>query len=223
MTTAGRRADGMAVGTPAFVVGFAAEARIARRSGWPVGIGGATSAGAAAVARDLARAGATGLISFGLAGGLDPGPRAGTLVVANAVVAADQTVWPTDPALSARFGGQTGHLCLGLDRAVAPAAEKRRLFQETGAALVDMESAAVAAVAAEQGLPFAVVRAICDPADQDLPPAALVSLDPRGHIAVWALTRSLIRQPGQIGALLVLARQAGAARRALAACVAGLG
>ena len=211
----------MILASPAFLVGFAAEAKIARRSGWPVMIGGGSTAGAARAVRQLIAAGATGVVSFGLAGGLDPSLPAGTLIVADAVVA-DGRVWRTDAALSARFGGMTGHRCLGLDRIVASSAEKQHLGRETGAALIDMESGAVAAVATELGVPFAVLRAICDTADQTLPPAALVALDAAGRIAPAALARSILSHPGQIAALLALARNAMAARRALRARVAAM-
>src|ERR1700677_530036 len=53
--------------SPVFLVGFVAEAKIARRSGWPVTIGGGTSMGAARAVRRLIQGGATGLVSFGLA------------------------------------------------------------------------------------------------------------------------------------------------------------
>ena len=200
--------------TPAFVVGFAAEARIARGVGWPVAIGGGSAEGAAAAARRLVQAGATGLVSFGLAGGLDAALPAGTVVVANAV-SAEGHVWRTDAALSSRLGGSTGHLCLGLDHVVAAQADKRRLGRETGAALADMESAAVAAVAAAAGLPFAVLRAICDPAGRALPPAALVALDASGRIALTRIAWSVLTRPGQVPTLVALAREAAVARRAL--------
>ncbi len=199
---------------PALVVGFAAEARVARLSGWQVAIGGGTTEGAARAARQLIDAGATGIVSFGLAGGLDPRLPAGTLVVAEAV-ASEGRVWSTDSTLSQRLGGITGHLCLGLDRVVASTEEKQHLNRATGASLVDMESGAVAAVASASGVPFAVLRAICDPAGRTLPPAALVALDSAGRVAVSRLAMSVFLSPGQLGGLLALARDASMARRAL--------
>ena len=83
-----------------------------------------------------------------------------------------------------------------------------------------MESGAVATVAAAAGVPFAVLRAICDPADRDLPRAALVGLDDAGRIAPMRVLWSLIRNPGQIGGLIALAGDAAAAREALRARVA---
>jgi adenosylhomocysteine nucleosidase len=201
---------------PTLLVGFAAEARVARLSGWQVGIGGGTTEGAARAAQRLIDAGATGIVSFGLAGGLDPRLRAGTVIVAESVAAYGR-VWPTDPTLNNRLGGTTGHLCLGLDRVVVSADEKLRLKHETGASLVDMESGAVALVAAAARVPFAVLRAICDPADRALPPAALVALDTAGRLAAARLAMSVLAHPGQVMALFGVARDALAARRALRA------
>jgi adenosylhomocysteine nucleosidase len=195
-------------------VGFAAEARVARLSGWPVAIGGGTTLGAAAVARRLIDSGVAGIVSFGLAGGLDPELPAGTIVVPRAVTSNGRT-WATDPGLTARLGGTTGHLCLGLDRVVACTHDKRRLIRETGASLVDMESGAVAAAAAAAGVPFAVLRAICDPADRVLPPAALVALDASGRLGTARLAMSILTCPGQMSGLIGLARDAMMARRAL--------
>jgi adenosylhomocysteine nucleosidase len=86
-----------------------------------------------------------------------------------------------------------------------------------------MESGAVARVAARHGLPFAVLRAICDPAERDLPPASLTALDDRGRIQPMALLRSLARNPAQIGALIRVGRDAALARRALLARVEAAG
>jgi adenosylhomocysteine nucleosidase len=205
----------MTNGSPGFLTGLAAEARIARALGWAVEIGGGTAEGARRAARRLIAAGASAIVSFGLAGGLDPTLPAGTVVVADAVLGGGR-VWRTDATLSARLGGGTGHLCLALDRIAATAAEKQRLGAETGAAAGDIESGVAAAVASAAGMPFGVLRAICDPADRDLPPAALVALNAAGAVGPARVTLSILRHPGQIGALIGLARDAALAQRALA-------
>lgn len=195
---------------PAFLTGFAAEARIARLSGWPVAIGGGTTEGVAQAARRLIEAGVSGIISFGFAGGLDPSLPAGKLIVADAVIDNGRR-WPTDDALNQRLGGSTGHVCLGLDHIAATVEEKQSLYKATGAAAVDMESGAIAA----SGVPFAVLRAICDPADRALPPAALIALDTAGRIVPGRVLWSILTAPWQIGALARLARDAREARRTL--------
>ena len=199
----------------AVVVGLRAEARLARRLGLAVVTGGGTASGAEAAARRAIEAGATALVSFGLAGGLDPTLRPGALIVPTAVLC-DDVAHAADPALVAWLGGATPHRLLAAATIATDAAAKRRLWLETGAAAVDLESGAVARVAKAHGLPFAVLRAICDPAERDLPPAALVALDASGAIGLARVAGSVAARPGQIPALLRLAADAAAARRALA-------
>jgi adenosylhomocysteine nucleosidase len=197
-----------------FVVGLAAEARIAEQFGALVRAGGGTPAGAEAAASRLIAGGATALVSFGLAGGLDPSLRPGTLLVASDVLSDGERL-AVDTALAKRFGGVTGHSILAGSTVVAEAAAKQALWAATGAHAVDLESGAVARVARRYGLPFAVVRAICDPAERTLPPAALVALNPDGRIGLMPMVRSLITRPDQIPRLLALARDASRARQAL--------
>jgi adenosylhomocysteine nucleosidase len=196
------------------VVGLAAEARVARRLGHPVAVGGGGAAGAEAAARRLVADGAVGLLSFGLCGGLDPVLRPGTLLVPEAVLDGT-TRHAVSPDIAARFGGPTPHLLLGASQVAATATEKRWLRETTGADAVDLESGAVARVAAETGLPFAVLRAVCDPVERDLPPAALVALDSKGAIGLVRILASLAARPAQLPALLALARQATAGRASL--------
>ena len=203
-----------AEGRQGIVVGLAAEARIARRLRWRVTIGGGTATGAQAAVQRLVDDGCDALVSFGLAGGLDPALRPGALIVPSVVIV-NGTHHSTDPHLSRRLGGATAHAVLGVDAIVTSVEEKHWLRDSTSAAAADVESGAVARI----GMPFAVLRAICDPAERSLPPAALAALDAHGAIGIWRVLASLAAQPGQLSALLALAADAAAARRALVARV----
>ena len=192
------------------VTGLQAEARIARRLGVALA-GGGTPDGARHAARALVDAGATALLSFGLAGGLDPALVAGDLVIPIWVTCGGRS-FATDPALLQADAAGT----LAAEPAVvATVAAKAGLRARTGAAAVDLESGAVAEVAAERSVPFAVLRAICDPAGRDLPPTALAALDAHGAIAGWRVAKSLFSHPGDIAGLLALARDVAAARNSL--------
>ena len=204
------------------VVGLRAEARLARRLGGWVAVGGGSSQGARRAARELAAAGVTGLLSFGLAGGLAAGLAAGSLIVPDMVLAATGERWMTDFELSSRMGKPRGTVFAAAG-AVASGAEKRAIGIHTDAVAVDLESGEVAAVAAEYRLPFAVLRAICDTAERDLPPAATAALDARGRVQLRILLRSIIASPGQLPDLFRLAREAAMARRALLARVRAIG
>ena len=194
------------------IVGLKAEARLARRWGLPVVVGGGTAHGAAEAAERLART-ATALLSFGLAGGLDPVLPPGALIVPATVTDADER-WTTDPALNATLGGTTGHTLLGGGALLATIAEKRAAHAR-GADAVDLESAAVARVATRHSLPFAVLRAICDPATRSLPHAALAALDAHGRIGILRVLFAALAHPTELTTLIALARDAAQARHAL--------
>ena len=196
------------------VVGLAAEAQLARGLSPYVEAGGGGAEGANAATARLVAQGVDALLSFGLAGGLAPGLAAGELVLAEAVIAPDKTVWPTACELTARFGTPSGSM-LAAEAILVTAASKHGAWIATGAVAADLESGAVACVAARHGLPFAVLRAVCDPAQRNLPPAALTALDENGHISSAALVRSLARHPSQIPDLIALGREAARARRSL--------
>ena len=77
-------------------------------------------------------------------------------MVVPARVREGEAVHATDPHLSARFGAPGGTLLAGT-AVVTATAEKARLFEQTGAIAIDLESGAVARVAARHGVPFAAL------------------------------------------------------------------
>jgi adenosylhomocysteine nucleosidase len=93
--------------------------------------------------------------------------------------------------------------------------DKAALFERTKAEAIDLESGAVARVAAARKLPFAVLRAVADPAQRDLPPAALIALNGAGEIGFLSVLGSVAKNPAQIPALIALAQDAAKARAAL--------
>ncbi len=198
----------------AFIVGLKAEARIIRPITRKVFIGGGTARGAADAARRALAAGATSLVSFGLAGGLSPDVAAGAIIVPAAVLSRGRHL-AADPDLSAALGGVTVEALLAGEAVVASIAGKAERWQGTQAAAVDLESGAVAEAARQAGVPYAVLRAVCDPATRALPPAAVGALNASGGIGLLRLAASLILRPGQTGDLLALSRDARAARQAL--------
>jgi len=205
----------------AMITGLAAEAGLLKQLGCLVLAGGGTAAGAARQAETAIAKGARALISFGLAGGLDPAMPPGTLVIPRQVLWGGHN-FQTDAALCAALGGITCETILADDAIAAQAEQKRSLHTASFATAIDLESGAVAEAASRHGLPFAVLRAICDPADSDLPPAALAALDAAGVIGLGRVTASVIRHPGQIPALLTLALHARTARTTLTGRIAAL-
>lgn len=206
------------------VTGLAYEAACLRRAfgSTPIAIeltGGRPERVGAAVDRLLA-GGATAVLSFGMAGGLDPALAPGRIVIAEGIVLPDGRTWPTDRewvSILRRAAVSAGAACgliAGVDTPVTTPAEKQALHRRSAALAVDMESHAVA-VAAEGRAAVAVIRVIVDPASRAVPPAAVAGLREDGGIAVTALLGSLLRRPGQVCGMIALARDAAAARPAL--------
>ncbi|MBV8752456.1 MAG: hypothetical protein JO328_06320 [Hyphomicrobiales bacterium] len=198
------------------VTSLALEARIALGPGVSV-ICSAGSQLAAALEAAVAR-GASGIISFGVAGGLSPRLRAGHWIVASAV-RTGQRLFPTDRAwtecLLKRLPAALHAEIVGVDAPVAECSEKRLLHSRTGAAAVDTESHITARIAAAHQIPFAACRAVIDAADARLPPAALVGLRPDGTADVAAVFRSVLQEPRQLPDLVRTGLDARIARATL--------
>lgn len=170
----------------------------------------------------MAESGVSGLISFGLAGGLDPALAAGVVLIPAAILL-DAERWDADAALLRRLGGATPGALYGGGEIVASAAAKAALFARTGAVAVDLESAAVARTARRHGLPFAVLRAVCDGAARDLPRAALVALDGAGRIGGLRVAWAAASRPWELPGLIRLGSDAARARHALVTRVQAIG
>jgi len=155
--------------------------------------------------KNLLGHGATALLSWGSAGGLVPTVSAGSLVLPGKVIGADQSFYSTDPVwhqrLFDRLKGSVnlhqGSLAESVTALKTPA-EKRILFERTGAIAVDMESGAVAKVAQEAGVPFMAVRAIADSADMAIPPSPLEAVDEFGELSLPILLSGLIKHPTEL-------------------------
>lgn len=151
------------------------------------------------LATELAEAvqGADGVISFGMAGALDPALRIGDWVIGTGVgkVACDAR-WIA--ALARRLPQARVGSIFAEGRLISSAREKLDLHRTTGSLAVDMESDAAAMASAYAGLPFAVLRCISDQVDGSLPPAIEVAMKPGGGLAIGAVLNSLFANPGQI-------------------------
>jgi adenosylhomocysteine nucleosidase len=82
-----------------------------------------------------------------------------------------------------------------------------------------MESAAIAQVAAQAGLPFLALRVIIDTASDELP-AAVIAASAGGRLRVGRLIGGLLRTPADVGALIRLSARYRIAIRVLAAVAA---
>lgn len=94
------------------------------------------------------------LISAGYAGGLAAPAARGVIVVDTATAVFDYALPQATRATRGRIA-DSQHM-------IATPAARAALARETGAIAVDMESAAIARVAAERGIPFATIRIVTD-------------------------------------------------------------
>ncbi len=123
------------------------------------GIGAKAAARAARLALELGPADA--LVSAGSAGALTAGLRVGDVLRPATVI---------DAGTGTRFTAQGVAGTLVTSAAILGPHEKREAALRFSADAVDMEAAAVAAVAQEKGTPFCAVKAISDEVDFVLPP-----------------------------------------------------
>jgi hypothetical protein len=104
--------------------------------------------------------------------------------------------------------------CAG--KVAATAAEKKTLWERTGADAVEMESEVVCASCHQQGIPSATVRVVLDPAEEDLPLDFNLLMTSDQRLDGRKLAAALALSPQKIPALLRLRRQSNDAAKKLA-------
>lgn len=188
-----------------------------------VAIGGQPTRAQAAV-RELAAAGASYIVSFGYAGALRSGLAPGALLLPRRVVLENGDALALGDGdglydraaenLSTELPLVYGNL-LTVRSALTKAAEKQAAGKSSGAVAVDMESYWVAEASLAEGLPVLAVRAVSDPAEQDIPRAAAKAMTPDGKLDMAGLIGELLQRPGDLPTLLSLARHSRKAGAAL--------
>ncbi len=168
------------------------------------------------------------VLAIGVAGGLTAGLAEGTLVAARQVVAGDGATVPREPdaawLAAALAAGAVAGAVVSADRILAdPAARQAVLGQALPAAatpattaapartvssatpatiaVVDLESAAYARIAAARSLPYLVVRAVLDPADERLPLDFEACRDGSGRVRNARVLARALARPRSLGKL----------------------
>jgi len=186
-------------------------------------LSGIGRAAAAAAAQALVDAGVSALMTFGMAGGLDPALKPGSVVIPCELLSSDGARYATCRAWREQVAAAVSPLravtegnLLTSTHVIETPADKAAAFRNTGAAAVDMESAAVAEVAARHNLPFIAVRVIVDSA-ADMLPRAVVAASRAGRVQFARLIGGLILAPREIASLVRLAQRYRIAMRSLRA------
>ena len=170
------------------------EERAARRAGWRTAVVGIS-------ARRGVPAG--GLVSFGVAGGLD-GLEVGTVIDATRVVDEDGSLLWEGAGLGV-IGARPGTI-VAVSRLYDEPGERKRLHEATGADAADMESGVLAAT----GRLVGCVRAVSDTGTRPLG-ALAEAVTPSGRPRPIGFLKALAREPRET------ARALGDIRRALKA------
>ncbi len=170
---------GIVVALPAEARGLRAAGAARGAGGLHIVVAGIGSPRAGLAARRLVDAGARALLSWGVAGGLSDALAPGDLLLPERIDA-EGDAWLVDAEWRAQLARQlpaaTGGR-LWCSRSPVLSLPDKQALAARGMSAVDMESAAVAAVASMACLPFVAVKAICDPAGRAVPGPALELLD----------------------------------------------
>lgn len=155
------------------------------------------------------------VISAGTCGALSPDLQEGQLVVPETVCLEAGERYPT-----ASLAGHTRRgLLLSVGRVVESPSAKARLWVETGALAVDMESGVILEWAARHALPAAVVRGVSDTANRAVPADLAAVVEPDGRVRTMRAIGVALARPRRIGEALALRRGTRAALTAVAAAL----
>jgi len=151
------------------------------------------------------------LISAGFAGGLQPGLEVGDLILGQN---------HSDPDIVSKLYLEEGWHVGGVSTAQAileRAEEKKCLGVQTRCLAGDLETAHLARICVERGVPMLSVRCISDAVEDDLPVPADILLNPRtGRPDPLALFRYLISHPSSVAGFNKLLKNSRAAQVQLA-------
>jgi adenosylhomocysteine nucleosidase len=170
------------------------------------------------------------ILSIGYAGGLDPDLDVGDLLIADIILEAAGnpsqgpflTSWAIDPALVARAmalpvrqnaKAARGRL-LTVEQVVTHPELKQKLYEQTGALAVDMESSALVDLAQERQIPFLSIRAISDTANQELLDVSPF-VSPDGEVSTLKAGWYVVTHPGSLKPLNTIRQHASRATNVL--------
>ena len=160
---------------------------------------------ASQAAQALIAADVDALVSWGVAGALDPALASGDTVLPVQVRDSEQNIYTVDHAWHAALKSRLGQQRLFADGTILSVQDvqhdvgsKSNLHQATQALAVDMESAAVARVALNANKPFVVVRTIFDSASMRIPASSTNATDQYGQVSIPKLITGVIRMPAEV-------------------------
>ncbi|HSE92238.1 MAG TPA: hypothetical protein VLF19_02960 [Methylomirabilota bacterium] len=157
------------------------------------------------------------VVSAGVCGALAPALATGALVVPEAVVV-DGARLALDPLPGLPASGTL----LSVASVVGTPTAKARLWMETGAIAMDMESGAIAAWTRRRGTRVAVVRGVSDTAQETVPADLAALVEAGGRVRAASALRAVLARPRAARDALALGRGTAAALKSVAAALASL-
>ena len=164
-------------------------------------------------------------VVLGISGGLSRALVPGRLVVARRVLDEDRPVAAPDTAWVERslgHGNVVAGTVISTRRILCTAAQKAAAGSILGRdqpAVVDLESAVIAMAAARRGLPYLVLRSVCDTLEEELPLDLERCRDDSGGVRRLAVVGQALLHPSSVRGLWRLRRRLGRGARDLAETV----
>jgi adenosylhomocysteine nucleosidase len=158
------------------------------------------------------------VISAGICGALAPELGVGALVVPEFVLGSDGRRHATAAVAGVRRSGTL----LAIDQVVEDAAAKSRLWLQTGALAIDMESAAILEWASARGAPGLVVRGVSDPAGRGVPADLARVVRDDGSVRPVRAVATMLARPRAVADAVALRAGTAAALKTVAAALASL-
>lgn len=168
---------------------------------------------AAKAAQLLIDKGAKRLISWGCATALRADLKSGDLVIPSTLCAATNEQFSRFTIASSWLDNTRAHLATfkpfngalaESHTIVATTLDKQRIYQQTRAVALDMESVAIAQVAQKNNINVLVIRCIADPVSLCLPRAVCYALNQQGDIIIRKLLLFLCTHPYELPRLIKL-------------------
>lgn len=179
------RLEGRSALAPAHGLDYAEQGTLAGRR-WVLAANGAGPRLAAIAARSCGPV--DRIVTTGFCGALDPALAPADVVVCDRVIDSDSN-------RRFRTADAFGATCLSGDRVIQSAREKAELRQTTGAGVVEMEAAGVAAEAEALGVPLHCIRVVTDTADEDMRIDFNAARDETGRFRTGRILASALRRP----------------------------
>ncbi len=173
---------------------------------------GAGPENAKTAAQLLISNGAQHLISWGCCAALEPALQAGDLCIPKSLMDVEQNaLLRTDKQWHRQVVQIIEKFCpvftdtlLESQIIISTSQRKSELYTETGCAVLDMESNAVAKVAKKTNIPFLAIRAVADTASMNLPKAINFALNDQGEIELKKILLFLVTHLQEVPALIKL-------------------